>query len=668
MAKIFPNNPVGVVAPEILKIFRLLKRLPDQYAVWMRLSVEHGNGPHFWVLHNDGRMLLISVAAASARDVRQAGQAALFEPKQMPGDAEMQAAQQFQQQLIGERITTEHVPVVIVFPNVPAADLAQALPAHLPGIQWAGQADISIERFGVWLESRLGVALTPTERLQVRRIFTPEVVVPAAITVRGSLDRGTAANVTGYLLSYNQEWVLKHDLDLSAEGEIASDNLQVRLVNGVAGSGKSLILLYRARLLRQFFPHKRILALTHNRPLINDLKRRYLQISNGDRAIEWCTFHGWCHKYWPEDEPRAVLVRSRERLALVRQVWHTHLAGTSISPEMLQDEIDWLKDRLITTREGYSNADRSGRGFRLAESMRERAFAAIRAYQDLLQQRNLLDYGDVPRRIWRGMLEERVAHPAYDFILIDEAQFFAPIWFEILKQTLTKNGHLFLVADPTQGFLKRRQSWAASGLEVRGHTQRLETCYRTTPSIMQFAARYYQSRLPDDDEALIAATMQHTDPGLPPQLVQVASEQDELTRVVNELRNLTKAGIPLGHILVLHADWQGAERLRERLREEFGEAQAINPRHEARTDVVRVCTLDAATGLESPIVFLVGTHRLHELEASPRLSNEERAERMRDNTRRLYMAMTRAGQRLVLTYVGAVPEALQQAACPASHS
>ena len=42
-----------------------------------------------------------------------------------------------------------------------------------------------------------------------------------------------------------------------------------------------------------------------------------------------------------------------------------------------------------------------------------------------------------------------------------------------------------------------------------------------------------------------------------------------------------------------------------------------------------------------------------------RLSDDERSELIRDNTRKLYMAITRAGQRLVLTYVGELPESLR---------
>jgi hypothetical protein len=41
-----------------------------------------------------------------------------------------------------------------------------------------------------------------------------------------------------------------------------------------------------------------------------------------------------------------------------------------------------------------------------------------------------------------------------------------------------------------------------------------------------------------------------------------------------------------------------------------------------------------------------------------RLSAEDWAELIRDNTRKLYMAFTQAGQRLAITYVGEPPSVL----------
>ena len=192
----------------------------------------------------------------------------------------------------------------------------------------------------------------------------------------------------------------------------------------------------------------------------------------------------------------------------------------------------------------------------------------------------------------------------------------------------------------------------------------MEKSYRTTREILNFATLLYRMRLPEDDEEIVAPNLLDMPSGVTPVIIPLTSEQDEVTRVVNEIRELFKAGVTRDDILIIHAEWQGVDRLLERLRHEFGPASAADPKDVRKGNHIRVCTLNAATGLESPIVFLCGVHSLYEQEQSIRLSDDERAELIRDNTRRLYMAITRAGQRLVLTYVGTLPNALMRIGAP----
>lgn len=667
MAAMFPEKPAGALPPETGKVFRLLKRSlsDDDYAVWQRLIVSGAPEPDFLVRHRAGRFLIIKVSTATPHDVQNALQGRLFASSVVLGGTEQEALQRFWSAL-GERAgapSPGQVPGFILFPNIPSGDLHAALPS---GICAAGREELSPERFSAWIEAHLGDPLTRDQIDALRAVFSPEIVIPAAITVRQPLRRDTSAGLTDYLLSPTQEWALKVDLELSDETDAVSHDTGVRQVSGVAGSGKSLLIVYRARLLRQYFPKKRILALTFNRPLIRDLEARYQRLTGGDTSIEWRTFHQWCRDHWPRDEKHPKMIGETRRSSIIADIWHRRLADTSISERMLQEEIDWFKDRLLSTRQDYLSADRSGRGFGLNETMRNRMYDAMLAYQRQLEATGLFDWGDVPRRIWRALIEDRVSFQPYDFILIDEAQFFAPIWFEIVKMILKPKGHLFVVADPTQGFLRRGQSWKAAGLEVRGRSVRLDRSYRTTPAILDFASRMYQMRLPDDEEAIIAraAAQAHNEP---PQIIALDSEQDEMTRVVNEIRALRERNVPLEHILVLHPDWQGVERMLERLRREFGSAAAANPKAIPPGKHLRVCTMNAATGLESPIVFVMGVHRLYEAEQNPLLSDEERAGLIRDNTRQLYMAFTRAAQRLAITCVGDPPLFLPLAGTSPAH-
>ncbi len=196
-----------------------------------------------------------------------------------------------------------------------------------PGIRWAAREDLAPERFPSWLESQLGEPLALDQVDALRRAFTPEVVVPAQLTVRAAEARQTGARITDFLLSYDQEWVLKTDLGLSDEAQALPGALGLQLVHGVAGSGKSLIVVYRARLLRQFFPHKRILVLTHNKPLILDLQARYQRLSAGGPPIEWHTFYSWCAAHWSPAEPWRRPIGARRRAPVVARAWQAHLAS-----------------------------------------------------------------------------------------------------------------------------------------------------------------------------------------------------------------------------------------------------------------------------------------------------------------------------------------------------
>jgi hypothetical protein len=672
MAHILPNAPVRATTPEVMRIYQLLRRLPDdEYYVWQRLHIWEQPGPDFWLLRQDRRALLLKVADATPGQVQAALQPALFgptgvgdraRPAAAAGKREEEALAQFREQLAEPEAAA--IPAAVLFPNLTQAALRKLPAGERPaGAQWLSKEELAPNRFGAWLAEHLSAPLSKSALAALRSAFTPEVVIPAAFTVREPIERHTGAELTSYLLDYRQEHLLKTDLELPEEAQATARAFGIRLVNGVAGSGKSLIIVYRAHLLRQLFPKKRILALTHNRPLIRDLKARYRQLSGGERGVQWYTFYGWCRRTWPRDVPWLRTAGQQRRQQLFRRAWHEHLADTAVSAQMLQEETDWFKDRLLFGREDYLSADRAGRGFALAESMRQRVYDAMEAYHEALSGQGVCDWGDVPRRMWRLLQAGQVRCPAYDVILVDEAQFFAPIWLEIVKLILKpRTGYLFLVADPTQGFLKRGQSWLASGLEVRGRSHRLNKSYRTTREILDFATLLYRTRLPDDEEGeeIVAPNLLDMPSGALPVVIPLTSPQDEVTRVLNEIRELVGAGVEKGHILVIHADWRETGKLLGRLRQTFGGEAAVDPgQADECGGKIRVCSLQAATGLEAPIVFLMGVHALYEEEQSVRLSEGERAELMRDNTRKLYMACTRAGQRLVLTYVGEVPELLR---------
>ena len=251
----------------------------------------------------------------------------------------------------------------------------------------------------------------------------------------------------------------------------------------------------------------------------------------------------------------------------------------------------------------------------------------------------------------------RINLPVFDFIYIDEAQFFAPVWFYTIRQALRPgSGRILLAADPTQGFLKRRQSWVACGLDLRGRSTKLHRSYRSTRQILEFAGNFYRSRIADEDLPDLNLPgdeeMASTADGEAPAALLVASRQDETARAMNEVSSYLDHGGEAGNVLVLVAGEFRASQVLETFSKRFGDDRVRDARQPGAEGMLRVCGINAATGLESPIVFLLGSADLLDAENNFNLKDEQRREMERDNTRRLYMAFTRAGSRLAFTWVG----------------
>ncbi|MBN2385720.1 MAG: UvrD-helicase domain-containing protein [Anaerolineales bacterium] len=666
MAHILPDTPPLSLPGEVLRVFRALKALPDSFFIWHHLAPWQLDAPDFLMITQDDRVLLVKVSSAAAIQAAPAAQFLLLESERAPlGQAEAQSLANFVDGLKlpdGQALET-----LVVFPNITDEQTqASRLERGNGDPAWAGKELLNPDSGLGWDAYFPSTQMDALWLEKVRQRFTPEIVVPAEMTVHPPVERRRDAGLTDYLLDYDQEWAVKADLDLPAEGHNLTDDFRLNIINGVAGSGKTLILLYRLRLLYHLYPEKRFLVLTHNRPLSHDMQGRFARLEGHlppSETIEWRTFNGWCYHHWPKQpgwvEPLTLAARQR----LIDEIWRKHLGDSSISAQMFKSEMDWFKDQIPMNGKAYLAVDRRGRGFGLSVEQRRRVYAAILAYQQSLEARHTLDWGEVPRRLWQYSESGQVQFPKYDVVLVDEAQFFAPLWVRMIQKLLNpKNGHLFLVADPTQGFLGRGASWKSFGLEARGRTHQLLRSYRSTREIMQFATLLYRLRLAEEkDDDILAPDLLNMPTGAFPQIISLTSPQDEIARLANEVAGFVRQGYPKKHLLLLHSDGNGVKSLIMAINERLGKDAARDPKTDYPGDYVRVTTLNAGAGLESPIVFLAGLREMLEEEQSLRLSDDERETLIRDNTRKIYMAVTRAGQRLVLTCAGEFPEALKTA-------
>ena len=665
MAEILPPSPVGKVSPEVLKVFRRLKAIPgDDFRCRFALPFDNTRRPEFFVIYRDCFAFVIAVSTITAwmaEDIVQGSFTRLLLGAENPltpetfGVDEEETLVSFADILAAEGDGRAAVPPscrVIAFPNVPQALLDRIRQARGGAdCVYLGSDRMQGEGLGIALAEMARTPLGPDTIESIRREFSPEIVIPGSFTPARRKVRATGAALTEYLLDYKQEAAVKSDLALTEEGQqaTAAPEAALRLITGVAGSGKSLVLLHRAALHARVHPDRCRLILTHNIPLIHELARRHSLLIE-DANTTCIHFMKWCHGLLPRRPDR--ILKRYEQEDLVRALAAANHSVRGLPLHFLIEEIEWIKDYGVGSLDRYLRARRAGRGRPLAEHQRRAVWRLFSDYETALAKRDANDWPGLALRLLQAVETETVTLPRYDAVFVDEAQFFAPVWLRIVRRLVAAAGaELVLAADPTQGFLKRRESWSASGLEVRGRTTRLERAYRNTRAILDFATAFYSARLPDDDEEVNLPTgeaVMELPPGSAPVVLASSSRQDEILRTANEIRRLIAEGAAPGDILVIHCESAHIEPLLERFNAGSGTVPASHAQREPRLGTVRVCSINACTGIEAPVVFVLGIDALLECEAAPVLDADERLDLVRDNTRRLYVAFTRAVARLVL--------------------
>jgi superfamily I DNA/RNA helicase len=119
------------------------------------------------------------------------------------------------------------------------------------------------------------------------------------------------------------------------------------------------------------------------------------------------------------------------------------------------------------------------------------------------------------------------------------------------------------------------------------------------------------------------------------------------------VNRLIQKGAPPHDILVLHRNGYETETIVAALCAR-GSWRAVPANSAASGNQVRVSSLDAATGLEAPYVVIMELRMVLEGEGNPMLGSE-RDQLILDNSRKIYMAFTRAGYRLLLIWSGESP-------------
>ncbi len=462
----------------------------------------------------------------------------------------------------------------LVFPCVPAVvfphltrDRWEEVGAHLDTRHVLYQEDLAP---GLLLNRLRGLA---------RLYFPPRLTAAQVEFLRGlvapefCLEPVTAATPPRQLDPVQMQ-VVTTDLFLPPSEQRLVRDLSARLVRGVAGSGKTLLLLMRAKLLRELQPTWRILVLTFNRDLARFL-RSYVEKLGGDLSgAEITHFHKWCRDLLVEAGEWQEPLQREERVALVAEAAHDVEKARSVSVATVAEEIAWIKEYMEPPfHEKYLAARRTGRRGGLRERERETILKVLRRYEELLGKKKCWDWEDVPLHVVDLINAGRIVAPRYHALLVDETQDFAPSWFQILRRMLRPETNLlFLAGDGAQRVYRRDLSWKRLGIPLRGRSRILRRVYRNTAEIAAYAADWMRRHGAAEDlerygEEWVEAELDHpwVRHGSEPVLTGFADRQAERTFLAGEIGKLLADGRSPSDILVLYARRDAAAATAEAL-------------------------------------------------------------------------------------------------------
>lgn len=426
------------------------------------------------------------------------------------------------------------------------------------------------------------------------------------------------------------------------------------LVKGIAGSGKTLVLLKSAANLAQENPQDKVAVFSFGKPLSQaseSILRKY-----NLRNLHVITFHQWAYKAYTETFHKkpfyAKYARKnfRDAIAQLSSKYPTHrFFKTNDLHGFLDEEIQWIKGRNIQSKEEYLKAQRKGRGSKVRLSIKDReiAYEIYTLYEQ--KKGEQLDYNDSALRLIE--VKDKIADSVkYDHIIIDEAQDLTKVNLELLVAISRKTCRIG--ADIGQKIYPTTFTWKETGLDFRGNrVKTLQKSFRSTKQIVELA-----SSLQNKDE--IVQDEEYTSPLIPtregekPSLFVCNNETAQDLAVIKYIQTL-KNESPNASIGVLTRNWDTSLRLQKQLHAanvSFSEIGGSNqykrtfqvPQGSHLEPGIKFTSFHTAKGLEFSYVVIVD---LLNPPAQDLLGDEFDWDLER---RLLYVAMTRAQYELVM--------------------
>lgn len=464
-----------------------------------------------------------------------------------------------------------------------------------------------------------------------------------------------------------------------------------RLAGG-AGTGKTVVLLHRARHLHRQNTNARVVLTTFNRTLADALKKQMdvldpayknepakdlgasgIHIAGVDAIAHrvLATHSAQLADHDGKPGPVARVLGSRTSRVLGNtdpKSWTNAIdeRGADLPPELRAPsffEAEYatvVLPQLVTTREQYLKVRRVGRGVSLNRARRNAVWDVIETYRATAAADETTDFEE-KAAIAAEVLRD--TEPMADHVLVDEGQDLSPSRFLLLR-ALAAPGRddLFIAEDSHQRIYGQPIVLGRLGINIRGRARRLTLNYRTTEENLAYAlgilsgAAY--SDLVDNPESTEGYRSARRGPQ--PERKAATSLTDQYDIAARTVQRWIDDGIAPDSIGLLVPTRKEGETLPRALGDRHVAVAFVDRDSSGPAGTPQVMTMHRSKGMEFARVILVGVGaknmpRTYFIDGLPEGDREDARRRERSL---LYVAATRARDQLIVIHAGEPSELL----------
>ena len=445
-------------------------------------------------------------------------------------------------------------------------------------------------------------------------------------------------------------------------------------VTGGGGTGKTVAALHRLKRLSEGAPRKSILYTTYTKALIRNVRQKIRNLHVNEDACVIDNIDGLlsevASKYGIKPKGWSVLdyIKVDYGKTKNQEIWEDIVDNnlTAFDADFLyQEYLDVIAYNNITDLKAYLRQPRRGRSKALSVKQRMEIWKLVEMYVAEKKEQHYFDRSEL-FNITANYLNDNGIHP-FAHIIADEIQDFSNPELRFLR-ALTPEGpnDLFMVGDPYQRIYNNRQiNFSSVGINVRGkRSRRLKVNYRTTEEIKRQAVSVVKGCAYDnfDGEAEKLDGYVSLMHGPQPEYNVYPSPQEEQNAVLKFIKECHEGGISYKDIAIANPRRDGLRDFQSSLHISGIPYKNLENSDNGDVDGIVLSTMHNMKGLEFKVVIITGINH-NSFPSKPYnwngMDKREQTNHMMNQRSLMYVAITRAMQKVLITGVGEKSELLK---------